>query len=747
MHITIRLPAALVATLGTLGALATLPACTSTTASSAAPAMAIRSGTDAGIGQDLPAPAAVLATMERVADWQLAHPSPHAPDDWTQGVGDAGFMALSNLAPTHKYRDAMVAMGERNGFKPGARTYHADDHVVGQTYAELYLQLREPAMIAPLRARFDEILAHPRTGALDFKAPGNQERWSWCDALFMGAPAWVRMSAATGDPRYLEHAVAEWWTTSDFLYDPKEHLYYRDSTYFDRREANGAKVFWARGNGWVMGGLARTLQYLPANHPARARFETQFREMAAKVASLQRPDGLWRASLLDPNAYPARETSGTGLFTYALAWGVNQGLLDRARYEPVVRRAWTSLAASVAPDGKLTHVQPIGSAPDGFPEDSTEVYGVGAFLMAGSEVFRMGVQARAPAQAVLVTNPGGFYRSQETIEVNAPRAPVVAMDAATSRILPTQRVGATLLFQADFAPGEGRRFLLFPTNALPPQAAPDVRVHARHVSERYDDFAWESDRIAHRLYGPAILKVPSEHVGSGIDVWVKRVRTPIVDLWYKRGEYHTDHGEGLDNYDVGTGRGCGGEAIISNGKAYPAPVYSTWRLLADGPLRAAFELRYDGWDAGGRQVSETKRFSIDAGSNFTRVESVYTSADGAPLEVGVGISQRKDGKGDGRLSSNQAGWMSYWQPEQAPNGHTACAVAIPGQRTRTARIGEDALLLGHASPGKPFVHYLGAGWSKSGDTPDAAAWEAQVARLVVRAAEPLVVSMPVSTPQ
>jgi hypothetical protein len=218
------------------------------------------------------------------------------------------------------------------------------------------------------------------------------------------------------------------------------------------------------------------------------------------------------------------------------------------------------------------------------------------------------------------------------------------------------------------------------------------------------------------------------------------VRSPIVDLWYKRGEYHSDHGEGLDNYDVGTARGCGGEEIFSNGKAYPAPVYSSWKLLADGPLRAAFELRYDGWDAGGRRVAETKRFSIDAGSNFTRVESVYTSADGAPLQVGVGISQRK---GAGRLVKDEtAGWMSYWQPENAPNGHTACAIIIPGQRTTAGSDGQDALLMGHALPGRPFVHYLGAGWSKSGDFPDAAAWEAKVANVAARVAAPLKVSGP-----
>jgi hypothetical protein len=161
--------------------------------------------------------------------------------------------------------------------------------------------------------------------------------WSWCDALFMGPPTWTRLYAATGDKRYLEHAVSAVVAHLGLpVRQGRAPLLPRQQC-LHQREANGAKVFWARGNGWVMAGLARTLQYLPANHPSRARFEQQFKEMAAKVVTLQQKDGLWRASLLDPASYPMQETSGTGLFAYALAWGVNQGLLDvRGAYEPAV---------------------------------------------------------------------------------------------------------------------------------------------------------------------------------------------------------------------------------------------------------------------------------------------------------------------------------------------------------------------------------------------------------------------------
>lgn len=205
----------------------------------------------------------------------------------------------------------------------------------------------------------------------------------------MAPPAWIRLWAATGDQRYLDFAVTNGWRTSAYLYDPTEHLYYRDSTYFTQREANGAKVFWSRGNGWVMGGLVRVLQYLPQDHPSRGRFETQFKEMAAKVLTCQQPDGLWRASLLDPASFPLQETSGSGFYTYALAWGINTGRLDRATSAPAVRQAWSALVGCVASDGQLTHVQPIGADPKKFPADATEVYGVGAFLLAGSEVYRL----------------------------------------------------------------------------------------------------------------------------------------------------------------------------------------------------------------------------------------------------------------------------------------------------------------------------------------------------------------------
>jgi len=335
-------------------------------------------------------PANVLAMMEHVADWQLAHPARYRTTDWTQGALYAGMMALDGISPSPRFREAMQRVGATNQWKLGAWHYNADDHCVGQMYAEMAMRLEDSTIIGPMRAQFDSILEKPSPVALlDFRRREAGDRWSWCDALFMAPPAWTRLWSATGDRRYLDYAVSNWWITSEFLYDDVEHLFYRDSTYFNRIEANGKRVFWGRGNGWVMGGLVRVIQDLPADHPERERFLRQFRDMSAKILQCQQPDGLWRSSLLDPESYPLKETSGSGFNTYAVAWGVNEGVLDRARFQPAVDKAWAALVGCVTGEGKLTHVQPIGADPKKFDVNHSDVYGVGAFLLAGSEVYRM----------------------------------------------------------------------------------------------------------------------------------------------------------------------------------------------------------------------------------------------------------------------------------------------------------------------------------------------------------------------
>ena len=735
-------------------------------------------------------PAPVLEVMQRVADWQLAHPvaaNNRPATGWVQAAGDAGFMALAGISGTAKYRDAMVALGETNGWQLGPRFYDADDHCIGQTWAELYFLSSDPKRIAPLRERFDAILAKPSlVTSLEFvqrEDRKTRENWSWCDSLFMGPPAWVRLYAATGDKAYLDFAVKNWWRTTKFLYDKKEHLFFRDSTYFKKTEANGKKIFWSRGNGWVMGGLVRVLQYLPANHPDRPRFEQLFKDMSAKILTCQQPDGLWRASLLDPDSYPLKETSGSGFYTYALAWGVNQGLLDRARFEPAVRKAWAALAACVEPDGKLTHVQPIGADPKNFAPESTEAYGIGAFLLAGSEVYRMAVLENAKACVVKITNPAKFWRENETVEVALKKVSIsggtqpaawAVMDGLSSRILDAQvysqktnALADTMLFQVTLAPGETRTYYVLSAAALAAVPPPLVKTLARFVPERFDDFAWESDRIAFRAYGQALIKAEGT-ISSGADVWVKKDRGLIVDAMYATKHYHEDNGSFMDDYRCGKSRGCGGLGIWDGQKLLVSSNWKSWKLITTGPIRSEFELSYDTWDAGnGRTVSETKRFSIDAGSWLTKVQSTLASDDRSPLTIGVGFAERACPTNREEFIAHDLaeGWMAYWQPEDQPKGITAVAVILPKgavkeftnddpgmpESKKHAAVPQpthegypairNQLAILQVNPGQPFTYYLGASWDRSGDFTHHGAWEDYVKRFAQRRDQPLQVTV------
>ena len=212
------------------------------------------------------------------------------------------------------------------------------------------------------------------------------ERWSWCDALFMAPPVYAQMYNITGDIRYLEFMEKEYRMTYNLLYSKEEKLFFRDYRFIEKNEPNGEKVFWGRGNGWVMGGLVKILKEIPANIQYRKFYEDLLVEMSQKISKLQDKNGYWHASLLDPEAYPNPETSSTGFYVYALAYGINSGLLDKETYLPLVIKGWNALEEAVFPGGKLGWVQPIGEDPRETNKKMTEVYGVGAFLLAGSEV-------------------------------------------------------------------------------------------------------------------------------------------------------------------------------------------------------------------------------------------------------------------------------------------------------------------------------------------------------------------------
>lgn len=334
----------------------------------------------------------VLKTMEKVALWQLRNWDDKGPRwplwDWTNGACYTGILAISEISKNPIYDRKLIEIGESLNWNTGPHRFFADDYCIGQTYAILYKKYKNPKMIANWQKLADSIIAKPNNESLAWKNKIQNREWAWCDALFMGPTALAYLSSATGEQKYLDIASKLFWKTTDYLYDKEEQLYFRDASYFNKKEKNGQKVFWSRGNGWVMGGIVRILESMPENYPDRQKFEGLYQEMAAKIITLQQADGSWHASLLDPNSFNIKETSGTGFYCYALLWGMNNGLLDKSETWPVVKKAWAALSSSVKENGMLGYVQPIGASPDKVDANSTEVYGTGAFLLAGSELYK-----------------------------------------------------------------------------------------------------------------------------------------------------------------------------------------------------------------------------------------------------------------------------------------------------------------------------------------------------------------------
>ncbi len=320
--------------------------------------------------------------MRLVDDWQLHLLPDQAQYDWTWAALYDGFMAVPDAVAGDQYKQAMLDIGNKLEWRPGPRIMMADDQAVGQMYMEQYFIHKDPKMMEQMKARLDEEIATPESQY------EKKPLWWWCDALFMAPPVYADMYNATGDQKYLDFMDKQWTITTDLLYDHNKHLYSRDATYLDKHEKNGEKIFWSRGNGWVMGGLVRVLQQMPKDSPLRPKYVELFKEMSAEMLSIQGPDGLWRPGLLDAASYPLPELSGSAFITYAMAWGVNEGILDKATYWPAVHKAWKGMLSHVYADGRLGSIQPVGAAPGAFTETSSYVYGVGAYLLAGSEIYR-----------------------------------------------------------------------------------------------------------------------------------------------------------------------------------------------------------------------------------------------------------------------------------------------------------------------------------------------------------------------
>jgi rhamnogalacturonyl hydrolase YesR len=333
--------------------------------------------------------------MKKYADYSLpTYVGKMRPSNiWTRSVYYEGLMALHAIYPRQEFYDYAYKWGEFHkwNFSGGTTTRNADSQCAAQTYIDLYNFCQEPQLIKNVRINMNMLL----------NTPQNND-WTWIDAIQMAMPVLAKMGKLTGDQRYFDKMWAMYDHTRNIegdkgLFNPKDGLWWRDKD-FDPpyKEPNGKDCYWSRGNGWVYAALVRILEEIPANEKHRADYIADFTAMSKALIKCQREDGFWNASLLDPNNYGGKETSGTSLFVYGMTYGINNGLLDRKIYLPVVIKAWEALSREcVHENGFLGFVQGTGKEPkDGQPVTYDKVpdfedYGLGCFLLAGTEIYKL----------------------------------------------------------------------------------------------------------------------------------------------------------------------------------------------------------------------------------------------------------------------------------------------------------------------------------------------------------------------
>ncbi|MFI8378872.1 glycoside hydrolase family 88 protein [Leeuwenhoekiella sp. NPDC079379] len=312
---------------------------------------------------------------------------------WTRGVYYEGLMALHEIYPKAEYYTYALDWANFHewSFRSGNETRNADDYDAAQTYIDLYNLQPDPEKLKNTRACMQKFLVTPQNGD-----------WDWIDAIQMGMPVFAKMGVLEHDDRYFEKMYQMYMESRNViggkgLYNPEDGLWWRDAD-FDPpyTEPNGEDSYWSRGNGWVIAALAKTLAIIPADAPHREQYVEDLQAMAEALKKVQRPDGFWNVSLHDPTHFGGKETSGTALFVYGIAYGINNDLLDRETYLPVITKAWNAMISdSLHENGFLGWLQSTGKEPkDGQPlaydkQPDFEDYGLGCFLLAGAEMYRL----------------------------------------------------------------------------------------------------------------------------------------------------------------------------------------------------------------------------------------------------------------------------------------------------------------------------------------------------------------------
>lgn len=337
------------------------------------------------LAQDRPR---ILALMHRANDYQLKNPIMKPQDrNWERGTWYTGVMAAYHATGDARFLEQAIAWGKLHNWQVGTEKCGANRLFCVQTWLEIYFAQKEKN-----RALFEPAVLWLATDRPN--SPAGAKLWylegdhSYCDSLY-GAAALAMLTQATGDKKYLDIMHTYFWDITHELLDKEANLFYRDKRFIAKQSPNGRKILWSRGNGWVIGGIVRVLQYLPKDEPRYKDYLALYKTLAASIAKCQQPDGFWRANLADPDHAPNPESSGTGFFCYALAWGINNNILDRAAYEPVVNKAWSALQTAIDDEGRIRYGQLVGDQPKAADARHTHEYVTGTFLLAASEIYKL----------------------------------------------------------------------------------------------------------------------------------------------------------------------------------------------------------------------------------------------------------------------------------------------------------------------------------------------------------------------
>ena len=664
----------------------------------------------------------VVDMIVRVNDFWQSHNTPYCRGFWDNAAYFTGNMEaykLTGKAAYYDYSDKWCRHNEWKGAKSNNKqnwkykTYgEGDDFVLFgdwqicfQTYIDMYQLV--PADYKVARAK--EVMGY-ECDMTDNKF------WWWADALYMVMPVMTKMYNLTGDIKYLDKLYENYLWSDSLMWDKDEQLYYRDGKYIwpkVKTSCDGGKSFWARGDGWVLAGLAKVLADMPKDYKNRPFFVQRFQQLAEGVARVQHPDGYWSRSMLCEGDAPGPETSGTAFFCYGLEWGVNHGYLDKAKYAPVIEKAWNYLSTkALQPDGSIGYVQPIGEKPDPTKtvnEKSQAPFGTGAWLLAACERVRY-LDGSAKAQDVKPGQPAVAAGSKQKALVKTVKNPtdmerqdVVELDAkqlcnelgipVCRHLVITDGDGVEvpyqisftgrLLLQAFVAPKGEARFFIY--KGEPRQYRLDC--NGRIYPNREDDLAWENDKNAWRFYGP---KMHNKGV-NGFDTFTKNVTYPIQDKLYQSelgsyglnsrlqkagrgGEwnqlhrdnytYHRNRGEGMDAYTVGATLGAGAPALM-NGDALILPdVYEKAEILENGPLR--FNVKLTMYEQNG--VQEIRNITQDKGNHLAHVEVAYMKKGGMEQNytcAGIAVHESQP---NAYVINQKVGYIAYADALDTPKG-------------------------------------------------------------------------------